>query len=280
MDDVRKQLATPPALTHRRRRPGPIGAAALPSRPALACQSHICSNDSACAGITVGSAPPGRGASRPGSAGGATPAAGAARRGRPHLRHPRLRRHDLLRDPRQVDHQPGARRRPGCRSSGPSTPTAAAPTPASTASPATPTPTSTSTPATTSTRKIIVKVNAGELLRRELAAPRWRGAADRHGHQRRLLPAGRGPLPADAGDHRGAARLRQPVLHPHQGHADPARPRPARAGRRGHRVGLAFSVGFVDEAAVARGRARHPEPAPPARRGAPAHRRRLRRSAC
>ena len=72
--------------------------------------------------------------------------------------------------------------------------------------------------------QIVVKVNAGELLRRELAAPTLAGRAHRDGHQRRLLPARRGPLPADAADHRGAARLRQPVLDPHQGHADPARP--------------------------------------------------------
>ena len=48
------------------------------------------------------------------------------------------------------------------------------------------------------------------------------------GHQRRLLPARRGPLPADARDHPGADRGGQPVLDPDQGRADPARPRPAR----------------------------------------------------
>ncbi len=37
------------------------------------------------------------------------------------------------------------------------------------------------------------------------------------GHERRLLPARRGPLPADAGHHLGAHRAREPVLDPHQG---------------------------------------------------------------
>ena len=77
--------------------------------------------------------------------------------------------------------------------------------------------------------KIVVKVNAPELLRRRAGRAALAGRAHRDGHQRRLLPARRGPLPADAGHHRGAARRRQPVLDPDQGHADPARPRPAGA---------------------------------------------------
>ena len=40
----------------------------------------------------------------------------------------------------------------------------------------------------------------------------------------RLLPSGRGPLPTHSADHRRASRLREPVLDPHQGHPDPARP--------------------------------------------------------
>ena len=98
-------------------------------------------------------APPVEGAPRAGSASDATPAAGAARRRRPHLRHPRVRRDDLLRGAGQVDHQPGARAVPRARSSGRSTPTGAALTPASTASPAILTPTSTSTPGGTSTAR-------------------------------------------------------------------------------------------------------------------------------
>ncbi len=46
--------------------------------------------------------------------------------------------------------------------------------------------------------KIVVKVNAPELLRAKLASPRLGGRAHRDGHQRRSLPAGRGALPADA----------------------------------------------------------------------------------
>ena len=45
-------------------------------------------------------------------------------------------------------------------------------------------------------RRIVVKVNAVERLRAELADPRWAGRADRDGDEHRSLPAGRGPLPA------------------------------------------------------------------------------------
>ncbi len=40
--------------------------------------------------------------------------------------------------------------------------------------------------------KIVVKVNAPDLVRKELASPRLARRAHRHGHQRGLLPAGRG----------------------------------------------------------------------------------------
>ncbi len=52
---------------------------------------------------------------------------------------------------------------------------------------------------------------AGELL----AAPVGR-APHRDGHEHRPVPARRGQVPADARDHRGARRARQPVLDPHQ----------------------------------------------------------------
>ena len=48
-------------------------------------------------------------------------------------------------------------------------------------------------------RRIVVKVNAVELLRAELAARRVGRRAHRDGHEHRPLPAGRGPLPADPG---------------------------------------------------------------------------------
>ena len=70
--------------------------------------------------------------------------------------------------------------------------------PVSTASRARRTSTSTSTPAR------LRLADRGQDQRRRGAAPRagvapsWHGRARRDGHQRRLLPAGRGPLPADA----------------------------------------------------------------------------------
>ena len=46
--------------------------------------------------------------------------------------------------------------------------------------------------------KIVVKVNAPEVLGRELACAPVEGRPHRDGHRHRPLPAGRGPLPADA----------------------------------------------------------------------------------
>ena len=137
-----------------------------------------------------------------------------------------------------------------CRSgTSPPAPATSSPTgwSATTASPATPTPISISMPGADFDRKVIVKVNAGELVRARTGRPALARRARRDGHQRGLLPARRGALPADAADHRGAARLRQPVLDPDQGHADPAGPRLLRQAAEVTRVGLSFSVGFVDE---------------------------------
>ena len=50
--------------------------------------------------------------------------------------------------------------------------------------------------------------------------------ARRDGHQHRPVPVGRGPLQADARHLGGAARLREPVLDPHEVAAAAARPRP------------------------------------------------------
>ena len=87
-------------------------------------------------------------------------------------------------------------------------------------------------------RTIRVKTNVAEVLARELARPSWRGepVVDRRGD--RPVPAGRGPLPADAGVPRGAGRRVEPVQHHHARAADrPRRRRPARGGgaRRGVR---------------------------------------------
>ena len=116
----------------------------------------------------------------------------------------------------------------------PSTPTGAAATPAPTASPAPPTSTSGLGIGEDFERKLVVKVNAVERVRAELRSHRWAGRPHRHGDQHRPLPTVRGQVPPHPGDHRGPGRGGQPLLHPHQVDADPARPRPAgRGGRRG-----------------------------------------------
>ena len=61
-------------------------------------------------------------------------------------------------------------------------------------------------------REIVVKVNAPELVRAELARPLLEGRPRRARHQHRSLPVGRGTLPADGGDLGGDAGLRQPLL--------------------------------------------------------------------
>ena len=89
---------------------------------------------------------------------------------------------------------------------------------------------------------IRVKVNVAEVLRRELARPLVDGERDRDRRRDRPVPAGRGPLPADAGVPRGARRRREPVLADHARPADRARRRRARRGgdargRLGHVLG-------------------------------------------
>lgn len=94
--------------------------------------------------------------------------------------------------------------------------------------------------------------------------------AHRDGHQCRLLPARRGPVPADARHHLGPARPREPVLDPDQGNADPARSGAAAAGGRGHRRRHLRLGRLRRRRAVAHRRARHPVPrAPPRRRPHP-----------
>ena len=196
----------------------------------------------------------------------------ALRRGRgdhPHLRHPRVPGHHLPRDPGPLDREPGAGRLPDAVRVDrepvpglharlrlllrPQDPQLSGPR----------------------HRARLRLADRGQDQRAGAAAPPARlpplaRRAHRDGHQRRLLPAGRGPLPADARHHRGPARPREPVLDPHQGHADPARPRAAAAGRRGHRRRHLRLRRLHRPRAVAHRRARHPLPrAPPRRRAHP-----------
>ena len=78
-------------------------------------------------------------------------------------------------------------------------------------------------------KEIVVKVNVPEVLRAELARPSWKRRAHRDGHEHRPVPVGRGPLQADARDLGGDARLREPVLDPHEVAAAAARQGPAAA---------------------------------------------------
>ena len=55
-------------------------------------------------------------------------------------------------------------------------------------------------------REIVVKVNAPEVLRVELARASWKREHVALGHEHRPLSVGRGPLPADGGHLGGAAR--------------------------------------------------------------------------
>ena len=73
-------------------------------------------------------------------------------------------------------------------------------------------------------REIVVKVNAPELLRAELARPSWKGRARGARDQHRPVPVGRGALQADAGDLGGDARRGQPVLGADEVAAAAARP--------------------------------------------------------
>ncbi|MEH1015520.1 Rv2578c family radical SAM protein [Micromonospora sp. CPCC 206060] len=97
-------------------------------------------------------------------------------------------------------------------------------------------------------RRIIVKVNAGELIRRELAAPRWRGA-----------PVAMGTNVDCYQRAEGRYRLMPEILRALRDFANPfsiltkgtliLRDLPLlRQAAEVTRVGLSFSVGFVDEA--------------------------------
>ena len=94
--------------------------------------------------------------------------------------------------------------------------------------------------------KVVVKVNAPELVRKKMTSPSLGGRAHRDGHERGLLPARGGPLRADARHHQRAQGRRQPLL-PDQGHADTQGHRAARRGGRSHRGGAQSLPGFVDK---------------------------------
>src|SRR5437588_10791509 len=69
--------------------------------------------------------------------------------------------------------------------------------------------------------KIVVKINAPEVLRAQLRSRRWHG--DHIAMGTATDPYQRAEaLSADAWDHRRADRLPQSVLDPHQGNTDPA----------------------------------------------------------
>ncbi|MBY8871608.1 Rv2578c family radical SAM protein [Micromonospora sp. PLK6-60] len=97
-------------------------------------------------------------------------------------------------------------------------------------------------------RKVIVKVNAGELVRRELAAPRWRGAHIAMGTNVDCYQRAEGRY-----------RLMPPIIEALRDFANPfsiltkgtliLRDLPLlRRAAEVARVGVSFSVGFVDEA--------------------------------
>ena len=58
-------------------------------------------------------------------------------------------------------------------------------------------------------RKIVVKINAVERLRVELADPRWEHEHVAMGTNTDPVPTGRGQVPADPGDHHGAGPVRR-----------------------------------------------------------------------
>ena len=81
-------------------------------------------------------------------------------------------------------------------------------------------------------REIVVKVNAPELLRTELARRSWTQRARGTRHEHRSVSVGRGTLQADAGDLGGDARRGESMLGAHEVSASPARPGADEADRR------------------------------------------------
>ena len=75
--------------------------------------------------------------------------------------------------------------------------------------------------------RIYAKINAPELLERELAKPNYEARADRARRQHGRVSAGRARSANHAARHSGAARLRASVRGDHEEFADRARHRPA-----------------------------------------------------
>ena len=126
--------------------------------------------------------------------------------------------------------------------------------------------------------KIVVKVNAARAAAPRAGRAALGGRAHRDGHQRRLLPAGRGPLPADAAASSRALRdfanpfsiLTKGTLILRDLDLLRQAAEVTSVGRRASRSASSTSELWRD------GRAGHAQPAAAAGRRAPPHRRRLR----
>ncbi len=75
--------------------------------------------------------------------------------------------------------------------------------------------------------QVVVKVNAPELLRAKLASPGWAGEHIAMGTNVDCYQRAEGRYQLMRGIIGALRDAREPVLDPHQGNADPARPRPA-----------------------------------------------------
>ncbi len=96
--------------------------------------------------------------------------------------------------------------------------------------------------------KIVVKVNAPEVLRRELAAKRWKGEHIAMGTNTDPYQRAEGRYRLMRGILEALVDYREPVLDPHEGHADPPRRRSRSSERpRSRTVSAAFSIGTLDE---------------------------------
>ena len=95
--------------------------------------------------------------------------------------------------------------------------------------------------------KVVVKVNAPELLRAKLASPGWAGEHIAMGTNVDCYQRAEGRYRLMRGIIAALRDAREPVLDPHQGDADPARPRPAALGGRGDRRRAERLGGFVDK---------------------------------
>ncbi len=84
-------------------------------------------------------------------------------------------------------------------------------------------------------RKIVVKVNVADVLRRELSAKKWKGEPIAMGTATDPYQRAEGRYRLMPKIIRAPDRLSEPVLDPHQVHADPQGSAAAAGGRRSHR---------------------------------------------